>query len=174
MCPHRPYICPLAQISNVRCPWEGLKTELQMHVQETHDQYIDKTVVKNTGKVHLNDISKDLTYSKVVISMGQVFLYHLEVENGEFHFVMQFVGPKEMESGFHYEMKMSTEKEMILVKSVVYSNEEAVDAIFSSGKCVNLNVKAIKNFVTEKNELDFEVKVIVAEKSKDKICCSLM
>jgi hypothetical protein len=84
------------------------------------------------------------------------------------------VGPKEMEPEFHYEMKMSTEDEMILVKSVMHSNEEALDAIFSSGKCVSLNLKAIKNFVTEKNKLDFEVKVIVTDKSKDKICCSLM
>jgi hypothetical protein len=106
--------------------------------------------------------------------MGQFFLYHLEVENGEFHFVMQFVGPKEMESEFYYEMKMSAEHEMILVKSAMHSNEENLDAIFSSGKCVNLNLKAIKNFVTANNELDFEVKVIVTDKSKDKICCALM
>jgi hypothetical protein len=145
-----------------------------MHVRDIHDQHIDKTVIKNIGKVHLNDISKDFTYSRVVISMGQVFLYHLEVENGEFHFVMQFVGPKELGSGFHYEMKMSTEHEMILVRNVVRSNEEELDAIFSSGKCVSLNLKAIKNFVTENNELNFEVKVIVTDKSKDNICCSLM
>lgn len=174
MCPQRPYICPLAQIPKVQCPWEGPRTDVQGHVKEIHDQYIDKTVVKNIGKVQLSAINKDFTYSRVVISMGQVFLYHLEVENGEFHFAMLLVGPKELASGFHYEMKMCTENEMILMRNVVCSNEEEVDAIFSSGKCVSLHLKAIKNFVTENNELSFEVKVIVADKSRDRICCSIM
>jgi hypothetical protein len=174
MCPHRPYICPLAQVPKVQCPWEGPHTDVQEHVKEIHDQYIDKTFVKNVGKVLLSDISKDFTYSRVVISMGQVFLYHLEVENGEFHFAMLFVGPKELASRFHYEMKMCTKSEMILMKNVVCSNEEEVDAIFSSGKCVSLHLKAIKNFLTGNNELSLEVKVTVADIAKNRICCSIM
>jgi hypothetical protein len=106
--------------------------------------------------------------------MGQVFLYHLEVENGEFHFVMQFVGPKELELEYHYEVMMCTEHEMILVKNVVRSIEEEFDAIFSSGKCVSLNLKTIKNFLSESDELDFEVKVIFNAESKESNCCSLM
>jgi len=174
MCPHRPHICPLAQIQKVRCPWEGPRTEVQGHVKVIHDQYIDKSIVKNSGKVQLSNINKDFTYSRVVLSMGQVFLYHLEVENGEFHFAMLYVGPKELASGFHYEMKMYAENEMILVRNVVCSNEENLDAIFSSGKCVSLHMKAIKNFVTQNNELSFEVKVIAADKSGDRMCCSIM
>ncbi|PSN42254.1 E3 ubiquitin-protein ligase SIAH1B [Blattella germanica] len=169
LCAHRPHICPLYKVPRVMCPWKGPHSEMKAHVVETHNQYLE-TDDNTQGRTELKDVSEGFKNYKVIFHRDRVFLRHTEVKDGEFFCVLLFVGPEELAEDFIYEVKISSEKEFIVMRNVACSNETSVEEIFESRKCVNLNFNLIKNFITKENTLILNVNLV----SEEKKCCTLM
>ena len=169
-CPHRPHSCPLAKVPKVICPWKGPPSEVQGHVLEAHEHYLDRNISVVPKPTHLTNVVDNFKDYKVVFDKDRAFLRQVEVKGDNFYCVMILVGPKEIASDFIYEVKMSRENNTVVMTNVASSNEENLEEIYESGRCVNIHYKVVKNFMNDENELNLEIRFV----SSDTQCCIIM
>ena len=116
---------------------------------------IDLSVKKH---VFVKKFQIGVVYYKVVFSNNEIFYQEFEVRDGDFYFVLQFVGPEECASNFQYEFILSANKgnERIGTRLMTSSNRVDIRTIQKSGKCVKLHYNVLQNFMEEGENLSFE------------------
>jgi len=140
--------CPL-HLSK-KCSWNGLKNDLKEHAKAEHTKcFLEETTFN----------SPLLSDALAVVShFGELFTYHKAIRDGRYYAAVQLIGTSSEASKYKYKCTLLAANgiEEIMKTFLVHGYSENFEAIFNSGKCLNLDEETIKQFVVE-NEMKMTV-----------------
>lgn len=145
LCPCNPYNCLFEA-----CQWKGNYDELLKHMCDGHME----NVKQHDGDCFtiIRDFETDNHYKEIIIAHNEIFVSLVKVMKDTWHFVVQYVGPKNNALGFEYTVtfeKKSSGGGCIKITYPAQHIKEDVNELYASCKCVKLPIDVVNGFTVE-------------------------
>ena len=142
--------CPMHLLK--KCSWNGLKNDLKEHAKAAHSGNFFEASTFN---------SLSLSEALGILScFGQLFTYYKQKKDGRYYCAVQLIGTSSEASKYKCEFTLRAANgiEQISKIFLVRGYSEDFEAIYNSGKYLNIDEVIIRNFVNE-NKLNLTVKL---------------
>ena len=142
--------CPMHLLK--KCSWNGLKNDLKEHAEAAHPGNFFEVSSFTSPYLSAN--------LGIVSCFGQLFTYYKQTRNGRLYCAVQLIGTNSEASKYKCEFTLRAANyiEQISNTFLVQGYSEDFEAIYDSGKCLNIDEGIIRNFVKE-NKLDLTVSI---------------
>ncbi|KAF2886673.1 hypothetical protein ILUMI_19500 [Ignelater luminosus] len=161
-CKSRLYECEGNKYCGWQCKWTGGYKDILQHFKNAHE---DNCQMEFKTDFCMNvSLTKNMLDIQIIdFNDGQHLFYYkhkTDIKKKKAYWLFQYVGLKKQATQYYYEFEIHDGTRKIKITEICESDCEDAGIIFSSGRCVALPFKTIRNFLNEDEQLPIRFRIM--------------